>query len=80
MRLLTQDRIPGRPWAFSPRACPVGLRAVPGIARNAGGTPAIRIILCALVLAMALAACGKRNAPEPPPGVPDTYPRPYPSE
>lgn len=37
-------------------------------------------IFLALILALALAGCGKRNAPEPPPGVPDTYPRPYPSE
>jgi len=36
--------------------------------------------LCALVLSVALAGCGKRNAPTPPPDVPDTYPRPYPSE
>ena len=42
--------------------------------------PMIRLALCALILALGLAACGKRNAPEPPPGVPDTYPRAYPSE
>jgi hypothetical protein len=36
--------------------------------------------LCALVLSLALAGCGKRNAPTPPPDEPDTYPRPYPSE
>ena len=40
----------------------------------------IRLALCALILTLGLAACAKRNAPEPPPGVPDTYPRPYPSE
>ena len=37
------------------------------LARHAGGTPAVRlstgIALCALVLSVALAACGKRNAP-----------------
>jgi hypothetical protein len=36
------------------------------------------IALC--VLPLALAGCGKRNAPQPPPDVPNTYPRPYPSE
>ena len=70
MTPLSQDRIPGRP----------ALRPVPGMARITGGTPGVRLVLCALVLTLALAGCGKRNAPEPPPGVPDTYPRPYPSE
>ena len=37
-------------------------------------------IFLALILVLALGGCGKRNAPEPPPGAPDTYPRPYPSE
>jgi hypothetical protein len=54
------------------------------LAGNAGGTPAVRlsagIALFALVLSLALAGCGKRNAPIPPPGEPDTYPRPYPHE
>jgi hypothetical protein len=36
--------------------------------------------LCALVLSLALVACGKRNAPLPPPDEPNTFPRPYPSE
>jgi hypothetical protein len=61
------------------------------LARHAGGTPAVPggtpavrlstgIALCALVLSLALAACGKRSAPIPPPDEPNTYPRPYPSE
>jgi len=54
------------------------------LARYAAGTPAVRlsagIALCALVLSLALAGCGKRNAPIPPPDQPNTYPRPYPSE
>jgi hypothetical protein len=33
-----------------------------------------------IVLALAITGCGKRNAPQPPPDVPTTYPRPYPSE
>jgi hypothetical protein len=39
-----------------------------------------RLGLCVLVLSVALAGCGKRNAPTAPPDQPDTYPRPYPSE
>jgi len=54
------------------------------LARHAGGTPAVRlstgIALFSLVLSLALAGCGKRNAPIPPPDEPNTYPRPYPSE
>jgi predicted small lipoprotein YifL len=38
------------------------------------------IPLVALVLPLALAGCGKRGPPEPPPGEPVTYPRTYPSE
>jgi len=33
-----------------------------------------------LLLALPLAACGKKGAPEPPPGEKNTYPRTYPSE
>jgi hypothetical protein len=50
------------------------------LAREVGVTPALRITLCALILALGLAGCGKRNAPQPPPDVPDTFPRTYPSE
>lgn len=32
-----------------------------------------------IVLALALAGCGKRGDPQPPPGEPSTYPRIYPS-
>ena len=70
MMLLSQDRVPG--WA--------ALRPIPGIARMAGGTPRVRLVLSALALTLVLAGCGKRNAPQPPPDVPDTYPRTYPSE
>jgi hypothetical protein len=35
-------------------------------------------LLCVFIVA--LAGCGKRNVPTPPPDAPDTYPRPYPSE
>jgi hypothetical protein len=36
--------------------------------------------LCAIILSLALGGCAKKNAPQPPPDVPNTYPRPYPSE
>jgi predicted small lipoprotein YifL len=32
-----------------------------------------------LLLGLALASCGKKGDPQPPPGVPNTYPRVYPS-
>jgi len=32
-----------------------------------------------IVLALALAGCGRKGAPQPPPGEPITYPRTYPS-
>ncbi len=43
----------------------------------------LRRLAAALVfvlLALPLAQCGKKNAPEPPPGVPNTYPQVYPRE
>ncbi len=36
-------------------------------------------VLVLLVVALALAGCGKKGASQPPPGVPNTYPRTYPS-
>jgi putative lipoprotein len=54
------------------------------LARNAGGMPAVRfsagIVLVVLFLTLALAGCGRRGAPTPPPDEPSTYPRPYPNE
>jgi Prokaryotic lipoprotein-attachment site len=38
------------------------------------------LLIAVVLLSLALTGCGKRGPPEPPPGVPDTYPRPYPSE
>ena len=37
-------------------------------------------LLFVVVVSLALAGCGKRGPPEPPPGEPVTYPRNYPSE
>ncbi|HVC56195.1 MAG TPA: lipoprotein [Stellaceae bacterium] len=34
--------------------------------------------LVVLVVAVALAGCGRKGPPQPPPGVPNTYPRTYP--
>jgi predicted small lipoprotein YifL len=36
-------------------------------------------LLALLVLGVALAGCGKKGPPQPPPGVPNTYPRVYPN-
>lgn len=36
--------------------------------------------LAVLLIAAALAGCGKKGAPQPPPDQPNTYPRHYPSE
>jgi len=38
------------------------------------------LMLAAVLLALPLAACGKRNTPVPPPDQPKTYPGQYPSE
>jgi predicted small lipoprotein YifL len=32
------------------------------------------------ILSLALTGCGKKGPPDPPPDVPNTFPRPYPSE
>ena len=44
------------------------------------GFRGIATCLIVLLLAVTLAACGKKNAPSAPPDEPNTYPRPYPSE
>ena len=33
-----------------------------------------------LVITLALAGCGKKGVPNPPPGVPNTYPQNYPAQ
>jgi len=38
-----------------------------------------RIVAVALVV-LALAGCGKKGPPAPPPGVPNTYPQNYPAQ
>jgi predicted small lipoprotein YifL len=40
----------------------------------------IALMLVAAVLALPLAACGKKNTPVPPPNQPQTYPGNYPSD
>jgi len=40
----------------------------------------IALLLVATVLALPLAACGKKNVPVPPPDQPKTYPGQYPNE
>lgn len=36
-------------------------------------------VLILFLVALALAGCGKKGEPQPPPGEPNTYPRIYPS-
>jgi hypothetical protein len=48
-----------------------------GTLRSRRGLAAALVVL---VIALPLAACGKKGAPQPPPGEPDTYPRVYPRE
>jgi predicted small lipoprotein YifL len=36
-------------------------------------------LLTLLMLGLTLAGCGKKGPPQPPPGVPNTYPRIYPN-
>ncbi len=43
---------------------------------RARGVICLMLILAALVLA----GCGKKNAPQPPPDTPNTYPRSYPRD
>ena len=47
---------------------------------NCPGAFRAGLALVAIVLALALTGCGRRNLPDPPSDVPNTYPRPYPSE
>jgi hypothetical protein len=55
-----------------------GSRAAP-CSRGRGRTEA-GLAIVAVILSLALTGCGKKGPPEPPPDVPNTFPRPYPSE
>ena len=72
----------GRQWIPSPRLRGEGGARVSGRVRGRFGRdpPYLGISLLALLAALALAACGRKGPPEPPPDVPNTFPRPYPSE
>jgi hypothetical protein len=62
------------------RPSPAVRQRVLSAAKRVRAFASVTLCLFLLGLPLALAGCGKRNAPEPPPGVPNTYPRPYPSE
>jgi predicted small lipoprotein YifL len=51
-------------------------RARPGLDPGARW---VRAAACLLLVSLTIAGCGKKNPPQPPPGVPNTYPRAYPS-
>ena len=55
----------------------------PAAARLEGRTAPVRAaigrVLILLVVVLALAGCGKKGNPQPPPDEPNTYPRVYPS-
>ena len=57
-----------------------------GASRSTQDADAVRFgsglawLMVFLLLALALAGCGKKGALQPPPDEPNTYPRPYPSE
>jgi hypothetical protein len=62
------------PWGLGPPS-PAMRERVPNGARR------VRVFAgVAIILVLAIAGCGKRNAPQPPPDAPNTYPRPYPNE
>jgi hypothetical protein len=60
----------------------VRLRVCGSYRRRAAKTRALRArgAIVLLLVALGLAACGKKGPPEPPPGVPNVYPRSYPRE
>jgi hypothetical protein len=55
-------------------------RKVPSLRRSGERVGVRGALICTIALSLALAGCGKKNAPQPPPDVPNTYPRSYPSE
>ena len=38
------------------------------------------MVLAVVLVALAVAGCGKKGQPSPPPGVPNTYPQNYPAQ
>jgi Prokaryotic lipoprotein-attachment site len=78
LRALAATPSPTHPFGLGPPS-PALRERVPSAARRVRGA-AHSIALALLVLSLALTGCGKRGPPEPPPDVPNTFPRPYPSE
>jgi len=59
-----------------PEERPIGARLE---GRTVPVRAAIGRVMILLVVALALAGCGKKGAPQPPPDEPNTFPRVYPS-
>jgi len=51
---------------------------IPAAAPSRKGQVASALVV--ILIALVIAGCGKKGNPQPQPGVPDTYPRTYPSE
>ena len=66
-------------WISNARRTSAEASRVKGGSRLSPGRRLGSAALLVLVLGLPLAGCGKKNAPSPPPGVPNTYPRTYPS-
>jgi hypothetical protein len=47
--------------------------------RTSPAAAVVNRVLVLFIVALVLAGCGKKGPPQPPPGVPNTFPRTYPS-
>jgi putative lipoprotein len=59
-----------------------GITPTPALPHRGGGSRRegrMMPLLVLLIVTLALAGCGKKGAPQPPPDEPNTYPRVYPS-
>jgi predicted small lipoprotein YifL len=67
-----------------PRKQGVGQTAQPALLDSCShGNDALKkrvMVLAVVLVALAVAGCGKKGQPSPPPGVPNTYPQNYPAQ